>query len=280
MTSSLILRDFVARLALALVLWGVLCGAELRQAWAAEPTRTPAPQPEPERLSYTLGVRAKMSDLGDPLGSAKLRPRLGLRYGKWKLGIGDGREWLQFSGHIEDKGISYQVSENSRWQVSASGRVFNGSTGGRYDLNEPDSLKGKLGIQATASVNYTLSPVLSVGVSLTHDLLGDGNGQTVGLGVSRTFAVDNTRVIYASAGVTWGSAQHWQTAHNRGGYNSAQLDSGVGSVGFGLAYRQALSPSRAWYAKARTGYELGQRRTLYGNKPSTGGELGMLWLTR
>jgi hypothetical protein len=280
MTCSLILRDFVARPALAMALLGGLCGAELRQAWAAEPTSTPASKPEPDRLTYTLGVRAKIGDLGDPLGSAKLRPRLGLRYGKWKLGIGDGREWLQFSGYIEEKGISYQVSETSRWQVSASGRLFNASTGGRYDLNEPDSLKGKLGIQATASVNYTLSPVLSLGVSVMHDLLGDGNGQTVGLGVSRTFAVDENRVIYASAGVTWGSAQHWQTAHNRGGYSSAQLGSGLGSVGFGLAYRHALSPSRAWYAKASTGYNLGQRRTLYGNKPSSGGELGMLWFTR
>ena len=278
MTCSTILCDFVARPTLALVLLGGLCGAELGQAWAAEPTPTPAP--EPERLSYTLGVRAKIGDLGDPLGSAKLRPRLGLRYGKWKLGIGDGREWLQFSGYIEEKGISYQVSKTSRWQVSASGRLFNASTGGRYDLNEPDSLKGKLGIQATASVNYTLSPVLSVGVSVMHDLLGDGNGQTVGLGVSRTFAVDDNRVMYASAGITWGSAQHWQTAHDRGGYSSAQLGSGVGSVGFGLAYRHALSPSRAWYAKASTGYNLGQRRTLYGGRPTTSGEVGMLWFTR
>ncbi|MGA1168611.1 MAG: hypothetical protein ACO3T2_09535, partial [Burkholderiaceae bacterium] len=63
-------------------------------------------------------------------------------------------------------------------------------------------------------------------------------------------------------------------------YSSAQLGSGVGSVGFGLAYRHALSPSRAWYAKASTGYNLGQRRTLYGGRPTTGGEVGMLWFTR
>jgi len=262
---------FVA-LAWPLGLWGALTSP----SWAAEPS----PPAAADRLGYTLGVRAKVSDLGNPLQGMKFAPRFGLRYGKWKLGIGDGREWLQFSGFVAERGLSYQVTESDRWQLNASARAFNAITGSRYDINESDSLKGKLGIQATASVNYTLSPVLSVGVSVMHDLLGDGNGQTVGLGVSRTFAVDDNRVMYASAGITWDSAQHWQTAHDRGGYSSAQLGSGVGSVGFGLAYRHALSPSRAWYAKASTGYNLGQRRTLYGGRPTTGGEVGMLWFTR
>ncbi|MFZ9107375.1 MAG: MipA/OmpV family protein, partial [Burkholderiaceae bacterium] len=196
--------------------------------------------------------------MGNPLQGMKFAPRFGLRYGKWKLGIGDGREWLQFSGFVAERGLSYQVTESDRWQLNASARAFNASTGSRYDINEPDSLKGKLGIQATGSVNFALTPVWSAGVSVTHDLLGDGNGQTVGVGVSRAISMGETRVLYLSAGVTWGSAQHWQTAHDRGGHPQATLASGLGLLGLGLAYRHALSPTHAWYAKANTGVKVGQ----------------------
>ena len=262
---------FVA-LAWPLVLWGALTSPSL----AAEP----GPPAAADRLGYTLGVRAKVSDLGNPLQGMKFAPRFGLRYGKWKLGIGDGREWLQFSGFVAERGLSYQVTESDRWQLNASARAFNASTGSRYDINEPDSLKGKLGIQASGSVNFALTPVWSAGVSVTHDLLGDGNGQTVGVGVSRAISMGETRVLYLSAGVTWGSAQHWQTAHDRGGHPQATLASGLGLLGLGLAYRHALSPTRAWYAKANTGVSVGQPRTLYGGRPTTSGEVGMLWFTR
>jgi len=262
---------FVA-LAWPLGLWGALTSP----SWAAEPS----PPAAADRLGYTLGVRAKVSDLGNPLQGMKFASRFGLRYGKWKLGIGDGREWLQFSGFVAERGLSYRVSESDRWQFSASARAFNASTGSRYDINEPDSLKGKPGIQATGSVHYALTPEWSANISVTHDLLGDGNGQTARVGVSRAINMGETRVLYLSAGVTWGSAQHWQTAHDRGGYPQATLTSGLGALGLGLAYRQALSPMRAWYAKANTGVNVGQPRTLYGGRPTTSGEVGMLWFTR
>ena len=41
---------------------------------------------------YTLGGTFKSSDLAKLPGSAGLEPVVGLRYGRWKLGIGDGSE--------------------------------------------------------------------------------------------------------------------------------------------------------------------------------------------
>ena len=54
---------------------------------AADPPELPA------QVRYTLGLRLRSSDLSHLSGSSALRPVLGLRYGRWRIGIGDGQEW-------------------------------------------------------------------------------------------------------------------------------------------------------------------------------------------
>ena len=44
---------------------------------------------EADQLYYTLGTRLKSNDLGDWQNTARIRPVIGLRYGKWQLGIGE-----------------------------------------------------------------------------------------------------------------------------------------------------------------------------------------------
>jgi hypothetical protein len=55
------------------------------------PTEIVSNNKETNQLSYTLGTRLKSNDIGDWQNSARVRPVIGLRYGKWQLGIGDGR---------------------------------------------------------------------------------------------------------------------------------------------------------------------------------------------
>ena len=66
---------------------------------------------ESDQLYYTLGTRLKSNDLGDWQNTARVRPVIGLRYGKWQLGIGDGRAWRNLGQFGSEPTLSYQVMD-------------------------------------------------------------------------------------------------------------------------------------------------------------------------
>jgi hypothetical protein len=63
---------------------------------------------EAGQLYYTLGTRLKSNDMGDWQNTARVRPVIGLRYGKWQLGIGDGRAWRNLGQFGSEPTLSYQ----------------------------------------------------------------------------------------------------------------------------------------------------------------------------
>ena len=91
---------------------------------------------EADQLYYTLGTRLKSSDMGDWQNTARVRPVIGLRYGKWQLGIGDGRAWRNLGQFGSEPTLSYQVMDEQDLNIGLSMRVHNVSTGESFDVFE------------------------------------------------------------------------------------------------------------------------------------------------
>ena len=81
------------------------------------------------QFSYTLGLRIKSTDSENGQQSTRLRPIIGLRYGKWQIGIGDGRSWRNVGQFGTEPTLSYQLFEEPDLSVGLSMRVHNVSTG-------------------------------------------------------------------------------------------------------------------------------------------------------
>ena len=95
---------------------------------------TEAEEP-PNKLHYTLGIRMRADDINQDTRSAQLRPVLGLRYGRWRVGIGDGQEWLRFNSFRKEPTLSYQWIEKSNVSLGFSMRIHNLNTGQAFDDN-------------------------------------------------------------------------------------------------------------------------------------------------
>jgi hypothetical protein len=156
-------------------------------------------------VHVTLGGRVKVADVTDMRGTLKLRPVIGLRYGRWRFGVGDASDWLRFSGYRKEATLSYDWLDSQRASLRLSLRVHNLATGEGVDAFEA----GRHTLRGRAQFNYALTSRWSLGGELTHDLLDRGDGQTLGAGASYRWPLDPRRAIYFNGGVTWGSARHW-----------------------------------------------------------------------
>jgi hypothetical protein len=96
---------------------------------AEESTQNAIQEATPSALKYTLGLKIRMDDISQNTQSTKLRPVLGLRYGKWRVGIGDGEEWLRFNSFRKEPSLSYQWVEKRNFNLGLSLRVHNLNTG-------------------------------------------------------------------------------------------------------------------------------------------------------
>lgn len=281
-------------------LWMALCTAGLAQA--AEPLAdspapasdapaggpiqpTPAPaaaaasaavpaDPAPNALRYTLGAKIKFADFGDVnRDTAKLRPIVGARWGRWRLGIGDGTEWLRFSGFRKEPGLSYEGLESRRVRMGLSLRVLNMDTGQDFDPFE----KGRLTVRGRGSANVDLNEDWTLGLDLTHDLLKRGDGSTLGLGFSRAWVLSEANLLLLSGGWTWATAEHWRSSYrNTEGADLAALRTGWGSVGFGLAWRHRIDTEWSWFASAGPSRAMGQVGSVVGSDWVWGGQAGVL----
>ena len=74
----------------------------------------------PTPWDYSLGGTFKSSDLAKLPSSAGLEPIAGLQYGRWKLGIGDGSEWLRFNSFRKDSSLDYKWLDTRRYSLSLS----------------------------------------------------------------------------------------------------------------------------------------------------------------
>lgn len=256
-------------------------GFNVAQAQAAE--TTPAMDPVPptseapaHRWQYTLGLKLKSRDLADASTDLSLRPVLGLRYGRWRLGHATGDEWLAFSGYRKEANLAYQLRDDDRMQVALSLRIQNLKDNSSFDgfSSGQNTLRGRV------SVNRSLSQRWSIGTDLTQDLLGRGDGTTLSLGASYGLPLSERSSLSLSGGFDWATANHWATQMRlmpapQGGWRS-----GLGSVGLGLSYRYALTPQWAWFSTVGTSRPLGQVADISPSPLSWNGQIGILYFSR
>ena len=213
-----------------------MASASVEQTPAAADPQPPEATPKDvpsKRWRYALGLKLKTRELSDGHTELALRPVLGVRYGRWRLGHATGDEWLAFSGYRKESNLAYQLRDDERLQVALSLRVQNLQDNSSFD----GFSSGKNTLRARVSANYQLSKRWSVGTDVTQDLMDRGDGTTLSLGASYGLPLSERSALSLSGGVEWATADHWATQLRLlppppGGWHS-----GLGSAGLGFSYR-------------------------------------------
>lgn len=263
------------------VAWGAgMASAVLAQTVAAD-TETPmaetqAPQKPAHQWRYTLGLKVKTHNLADASTDVALRPVLGLRYGRWRLGHATGDEWLAFSGYRKEANLAYQLRDDERLKVDLSLRVQNLKDNSNFD----GFSSGKNTLRARIGVNYQLNKRWSLGTDVTQDLMGRGDGTTLSVGASYGLPLNEHSTLSLSAGVNWATADHWATQMHLLPTPPGGWHAGLGSVGMGLSYRYALTPQWAWFGTVGSSRHLGQVDTASPSTLSWSGQIGVLYFSR
>ena len=232
--------------------------------------------PAPNAFKYTLGLKIRMEDIHQTTQSTKLRPVVGLRYGKWRLGIGDGEEWLRFNSFRKEPSLSYQWVEKRNIDLGLSLRVHNLNTGEGFDVFEP----GRKTLRSRLLSNVRINRRWSTGIELTHDLLNRGDSSTVSLGVSYAWPLSNHSELSLNTGVTWAPAEHWRTAAGSHRSGIEGLTTRIGSVGSGLSYKHSLSKQWAWFGILSINKDVGDVAKLSGPNSHVSGQVGFLYFGR
>jgi hypothetical protein len=262
----------VLGMVIVLACTGLLPSFSAAQAVDA-PTETEEPQ---NKLRYTLGLRMRADDINQDTRSAQLRPVLGLRYGRWRVGIGDGQEWLRFNSFRKEPSLSYQWVENSDISLGLSMRIHNLNTGEAFDIFEP----GRKTLRSRVLANLRITDHWSGGVEWTQDLLNRGDSSTLGLGLSYAWPLTHYSELSLNAGVTWAPAEHWRTAASMNRIGAGGLTTGTGSVGSGLSYKHSLSKQWAWYSTLGINKAVGNVAKLTGPDSLVNGQVGFLYFDR
>ncbi len=266
---------------LSLFCVSLLCGicqaqpssmADATDALTAKPDTSEAATP----WNYTLGMRVRADDINQASRSAKLRPVLGLRYGRWRVGIGDGQEWLRFNSFRKEPSLSYQWIEKNDISLGLSMRIHNLNTNEGFDVFEP----GRKTLRSRVLANVRITDRWSAGVEWTQDLLNRGDSSTLGLGVSYAWPLSSHSELSLSSGLTWAPAEHWRTAAGIHRIGAGGLTTGTGSVGSGLSYKHSLSRQWAWYSTLGINKEVGNVAKLSGPHSLVNGQIGLLYFDR
>lgn len=227
-------------------------------------------------LHYTLGLRVRADDINQDQRSAQLRPVLGLRYGPWRLGIGDGEEWLRFNSFRKEPSLSYQLVEKRDISLGVSLRVQNLTQNEAFDVFE----SGRKTLRSRILSNIRITNRWSAGIEWTQDLLNRGDSSTLGLGVSYAWPLSAHSELSLNSGLTWAPAEHWRTATGASRSGTRALTTGTGSVGSGLSYKHSLSKHWAWYSTLGIQKDVGSVAKLSGPHSSVSGQIGVLYFDR
>ena len=251
---------------------GTLSGHCFAQQTPLEPPADEAPT----QWNYTLGLRVRADDIHQGTQSVKLRPVIGIRYGRWRVGIGDGQEWLRFNSFRKEPSLSYQWVEKRDVTLGVSLRIHNLTTGEGFDVFEP----GRKTLRSRILTNVRITDRWSGGNEWTQDLLNRGDSSTLGLGVSYAWPLSEHSELSLNAGLTWAPAEHWRTAAGANREGAAGLTTGIGSVGSGLSYKHSLSRRLAWYSTLGVNKDVGHVARLSGPNSSVNAQVGLLYFDR
>lgn len=231
------------------LVWGSFSwGAGLAWSQASPVAENNTPPPAPSGWMYSLGAKLEMGDLRR-LEGLKLRPTLGLRYGRWRMGTVDSQTWPSFGQALQDSNLTYDWLKNSQWQTALSASVVNLDQDRTFDALR----SGRKTLRAKAALNYTVNKHWMLGLNVSHDLLKRGDGSTLSPTLTYLQTLDQDSAWLLSAFTTWGTAAHWQSEAARTPGSALRQDAGLGSWGTQITYRQRWSPQWAFFTQIGTG---------------------------
>ena len=231
---------------------------------------------EADQLSYTLGTRLKSNDMGDWQNTARVRPVIGLRYGKWQLGIGDGRAWRNLGQFGSEPTLSYQVMDKPDLNIGLSMRVHNVSTGESFDVFEG----GKNTLRTRVMMHRKINKRWRLNVDWTQDILNKGDSTTLNFGLSYAWPVFQQSELILHADSTWATAEHWRNSGSHVKQGPLDLVStGFQKVSAGLTFKQTISRHWAWYSSFATSQPIAELRKIQAREISSG-QIGILYFQR
>ena len=232
---------------------------------------------EADQLSYTLGTRLKSNDMGDWQNTARVRPVIGLRYGKWQLGIGDGRAWRNLGQFGSEPTLSYQFMDEHDVNIGLSMRVHNVSTGESFDVFEG----GKNTLRTRIMLHRKINQRWRFNADWTQDVLNRGDGTTLNLGLSYAWPVFQQSELILHADSTWATAEHWRNSGSQFKTGSLNLvTSGFQKVSAGLTFKQSLTKHWAWYSSFAISQPIAELKRISGSKEIASGQIGILYFKR
>jgi hypothetical protein len=232
---------------------------------------------ESDQLYYTLGTRLKSNDLGDWQNTARVRPVIGLRYGKWQLGIGDGRAWRNLGQFGSEPTLSYQVMDEQDLNIGLSMRVHNVSTGESFDVFEG----GKNTLRTRVMLHRKINQRWRFNADWTQDVLNKGDGTTLNLGLSYAWPVFQQSELILHADSTWATAEHWRNSGSQ--FKTGPLNlvtTGFHKVSAGLTFKQSISRHWAWYSSFAISQPIAELKRISGSNEIASGQIGILYFKR
>jgi len=239
-------------------------------------TETSAIIGEADQIYYTLGTRLKSNDMGDWQNTARVRPVIGLRYGKWQLGIGDGRAWRNLGQFGSEPTLSYQVMDEPDLNIGLSMRVHNVSTGESFDVFEG----GKNTLRTRVMMHRKINKRWRLNGDWTQDILNKGDGTTLNLGLSYAWPVFQQSELILHADSTWATAEHWRNSASYVKQGPLDLVStGFQKVSAGLTFKQSISRHWAWYSTFAISQPIAELKKVQAREISSG-QIGILYFQR
>ena len=239
-------------------------------------TETSAIIGEANQIYYTLGTRLKSNDMGDWKNTARVRPVIGLRYGKWQLGIGDGRAWRNLGQFGSEPTLSYQVMDEPDLNIGLSMRVHNVSTGESFDVFEG----GKNTLRTRVMMHRKINKRWRLNGDWTQDILNKGDGTTLNLGLSYAWPVFQQSELILHADSTWATAEHWRNSASYVKQGPLNLVStGFQKVSAGLTFKQSISRHWAWYSTFAISQPIAELKKVQAREISSG-QIGILYFQR
>jgi len=231
---------------------------------------------EADQISYTLGTRLKSNDMGDWQNTARVRPVIGLRYGKWQLGIGDGRAWRNLGQFGSEPTLSYQVMDEPDLNIGLSMRVHNVSTGESFDVFEG----GKNTLRTRVMMHRKINKRWRFNVDWTQDILNKGDSTTLNLGLSYAWPVFQQSELILHTDSTWATAEHWRNSSLHVMQGPLDLVStGFQKVSAGLTFKQSISRHWAWYSTFAISQPIADLKKVQAREISSG-QIGVLYFQR
>ena len=234
-------------LAFSIVLGSSSLGSGL--AWSQEtpPVESTDTVSNPSHWAYSLGGKLDIGDLRH-LNGLELRPTLGLRYGRWRIGTVDSKTWPQFGQALQDNSLTYDWLKDSQWHTGFSASVVNLDQDTTFDAFKA----GRKTLRIRASLDYSLNRRWILGLNMTQDVLKRGDGTTLSPTLTYRKPLDKDSALLLSAYTTWATASHWQTDAARTEGSALRQTAGLGIWGAQITYRQRWSPKWAFYSQVST----------------------------